>query len=327
MLASIGDVDNRVNVTTFTDTQRSLLFSSDTARYTSDVEVAKSLISEAEVVFCGHDAVNGGELFLNAPNLRWLHTITAGVDAWLASGYGKGSYVFTSGNGPHAWGIGEFVLLQILMLAKCAPQFLRNQAAGRWDRVSGMQVHGKTVGIVGYGHIGRGVAERVRPLGCHIIATRRSVDQKQIKAGPVDELLPSGELAYLLRESDFIVLCAPLTRETHHLINADMLRLMKPTAYLVNIGRGAVIDQAALVEALRSGTIAGAALDVFEEEPLPADNPLWKLENVIITPHISPGPGSELHLWRQVDLFTDNLRRYLAGEPLLNVVDVDRGYK
>jgi phosphoglycerate dehydrogenase-like enzyme len=198
--------------------------------------------------------------------------------------------------------------------------------ARKWDRIGGTEIWGSTVGIIGLGDVGMAVAERAKAMGCRVIGTRRSVSSAQKNAGPVDELLPASEVNYLLRESDYVVLAAPLTPETHHLINGETLRLMKPTAVLINVARGGVVDEAALIAALKSGVIAGAALDVFDKEPLPKESPLWKMDNVFITPHISPTSGSAIFMRRHVQLFNENLKRYLAGEPLLNVVDVERGY-
>lgn len=326
LLKDIAELDRRVQMATLTDAQRALLLAGQGDKDDPEAAALRALLQEAEIVFCGYEVRRSADLIGRAPNLRWLHTVAAGVEDLLQAGLGKGSYVFTNGSGPHAISMGEFVLLQMLMLAKAAPRFLRNQIAGKWERVYGIELYGTTVGIVGLGDIGMAVAERAKPFGCRVLATRRSVQAKQVNVGPVDELLPPSELPYLLQESDFVVLAVPLTKETYHLLNAAMLRRMKPTAYLINVARGAVVDEAALIEALRSGSIAGAALDVFEQEPLPPESPLWGMENVIITPHISPNPYSEPFQRRQVDLFKENLRRYLAGEPLLNVVDVERGY-
>jgi phosphoglycerate dehydrogenase-like enzyme len=157
-----------------------------------------------------------------------------------------------------------------------------------------------------------------------VLAVRRSQRRRQAGGDGVDELLPPSDLHYLLSQSDYVVIAVPLTPESRGLIGGAELAAMKPTARIVNIARGAVIDQAALIAALKAGRIAGAALDVFEQEPLPPESELWSLENVILTPHISG--GTPVYMKRAVALFCDNLRRYLDGEPLLNAVDVERGY-
>jgi phosphoglycerate dehydrogenase-like enzyme len=174
------------------------------------------------------------------------------------------------------------------------------------------------------GAIGSRVAELAHALGMRVLAIRRSVAERGQGEAPVDELLPPADLSYLLSESDYVVLAVPLTPESTKMIGERELRAMKPSAVLINIARGSVIDEPVLVRALKERWIAGAALDVFEREPLPSDSELWALDNVLLTPHISG--GTPRYMERAVDLFCDNLRRYLAGEPLRNVVDVARGY-
>jgi phosphoglycerate dehydrogenase-like enzyme len=266
---------------------------------------------------------DAGSLADVAPHLKWIQLTSAGADRLLSSGFIEGGITVTTVSGLHATPIGEYVLCAMLMFAKGAPGFLRAQSRHEWLRYMPKELLGATVGIVGMGHIGEEVARLAKAFGCRIIATRRSVTSPTSDEH-ADELLPSSGLSRLLEASDYIVLAVPLTPETRGMIGADELRLMKPDAVLINIARGGVIDEAALVEALREHRIAGAALDVFEQEPLPADSPLWDLENVILSPHISG--GTEIYNQRAVDIFADNLRRYLAGEPLRNVVDPARGY-
>src|SRR5438105_8763028 len=212
----------------------------------------------------------------------------------------------------------------MLAFAKRFPRAMRSQQEGRWNAYWPEELEDKTVGIMGIGAIGSRVAEIAGALGMRVLAMRRSVDSRQRGEGPVSEVLPPSDLPYLLRESDYVVVAVPLTPESHHLIGEGELRAMKPSAVIINIARGAVIDEQALIRALREGWIAGAALDVFEREPLPAASELWGMENVPLTPHISG--GTRRYMERAVDLFCDNLRRYLAGEALRNVVDPARGY-
>jgi phosphoglycerate dehydrogenase-like enzyme len=174
------------------------------------------------------------------------------------------------------------------------------------------------------GAIGSRVAALAHAFGMRVLAIRRSVESRQQGEGPVEELLPPSELPYLLGESDFVVLAVPLTPESTRMIGEAELRAMKPSGVLINIARGSVIDETVLIRALKERWIAGAALDVFEKEPLPSDSDLWTLENVLLTPHISG--GTPRYMERAIDLFCHNLRRYLADEPLRNVVDVARGY-
>jgi phosphoglycerate dehydrogenase-like enzyme len=323
---AIAATSDRVEVLTISEEQRSLMLAGGQDDQSPAGAALRELLNEAEVIFCGYEARKSGDLLARAPNLKWLHTVAAGIEDFLERGFGRGNYQFTNGSGPHAIPMGEFVTLLVLMFAKEARQFLKNQERSRWERVGGREVYGSTAGIVGLGDVGMGAAERLKALGCRVLATRRSVAAVQRNVGPVDELLPASELPYLLRESDYVILAVPLTPETRHLINAEALRMMKPSTYLINVARGGVVDEAALIEALRTGVIAGAALDVFDTEPLPPDSPFWQMENVIVTPHISPTSGSAIFMQRHVDLFRENLRRYLAGEPLLNVVNVEKGY-
>jgi len=322
---SRGDVE----LTVLEEDQRRLLRSGLGVNQSEEAETVRRLLGESEVIYFAGLGV-GPEVHKLATRARWLHTTADGVDNLLDWGYGRGSYVFTNSAGPHAISIGEYIVMQSLMLVKGAAGYVRRQSDHRWERVPASErggrseLNGVTVGIVGLGAIGIAAAERLRALGCRIVATRRSATSRQEDVGPAHELVPPDDLPYLLDKSDVVALTLPLTRESHHLIDAAALRTMKSTAYLINISRGGVIDEPALIEALREGRIAGAALDVFEEEPLPPGSPLWDLANVNVTPHIST--TSEHFSRRQADLFLENLRRYLAHEPLLNVVDPDRGY-
>lgn len=257
--------------------------------------------------------------------LRWVQLAAAGANNVLTPEFLKTDIILTTAAGVHPIQISEHVFAMMLMFARRMHEYLAAQAEARWtkDPVGRMdELYEKTVGIVGLGHIGREVAHKAKAFGMRVLATRRNLDQ----AAPadVDDLLPSEQLHELLRASDYVVLAVPLTRETVGLIGERELKLMKPTAFLVNIARGAVIDQAALIEALSEGRIAGAGLDTFEVEPLPEDSPLWQMPNVIITPHTA---GTTPRYWeRATDLFCDNLGRYLAGKPLRNVVSRERGY-
>jgi phosphoglycerate dehydrogenase-like enzyme len=258
------------------------------------------------------------------PALRWVQLSSAGADRVDTALIREAGLTFTTARGLHAVPIAEFLLTYMLMLVKGWPQLWRSQMAGEYDRsIMPGNLEGKTVGIVGMGAIGAEVARRARALGCRVLGVRRSFTER----GPdavADEAVPPGDLDYLLAESDFVVIAAPLTEETRGLIGAAQLRTMGPRSYLLNVARGELVDEAALIEALRDGTIAGAALDVFEREPLVRASPLWDLDNVILTPHVTG--GVEDYHARATAIFCANLWRYLAGEPLENVVDPARGY-
>jgi phosphoglycerate dehydrogenase-like enzyme len=258
-----------------------------------------------------------------APKLKWFQTMSAGVDRFLDDNFRKSSVIMTSVSGIHATPIGEFVLQLMLMFAKQAPLAFQQKQQRQWKSFLAMELRSRIIGIVGLGHIGREVARLAKAFGMRVVATRRSAGKSQ-RARYVDRLFAPGQLLQLLAESDFVVLTLPLTKETHRIIGEAELRSMKPTAYLINIARGNLIDEEALVQALEEHRIAGAGLDVFATEPLPAGSRLWELPNVIISPHIAG--GMEDYVDRATEVFAENLRRYLGGKRLINVVDTERGY-
>lgn len=332
LVERIRAVDPRVEVSVLGQDALALLRSR--RRFPSERQAATPLaeleeaLADADVLFgfwggALPDLVRPG----NVPRrLRWMQVTSAGVER-VDPGLIRAGMTFTTVSGLHATPIAEFVLTYMLMFEKGWPALARNQAAGVYDRmVMPRNLSDRTIGIVGMGAIGLECARLAKAIGCRVLAIRRSFSER----GPdavADEALPPGDLDYLLSESDYVVLAVPLTEETRGLIGADQLRTMGARgqrSYLVNIARGDVVDEAALIEALHEGVIAGAALDVFEREPLPADSPLWGLDNVILTPHISG--GNENYNEVATSIFCDNLRRYLDGEPLRNVVDPDRGY-
>jgi phosphoglycerate dehydrogenase-like enzyme len=264
-----------------------------------------------------------------APNLKWVQLTSAGADRLIDSKLVRSGRVFvTTASGIHAVPIGEYVIGAMIAFAKGFPRAFRGQQQNAWRPYLATELEGATVGILGLGAIGRHVAMLARGFGMRVIATRRSQQKRSSGADAgerfVDEMFARDEIPALLGESDYVVVAVPLTEESRHLVGEAELRAMKPTAVIVNIARGAVIDQPALIKALKAGQIGGAALDVTDPEPLPADSELWSLENVMITPHISG--GTPKYMDRAIELFCDNLRRYLTGETLRNVVDASRGY-
>lgn len=257
------------------------------------------------------------------PQVRWLHTASAGVDHVLTPGVRAKAGLIVTDSGPaFEIAISEFVLAWMLLVARGLPALRTNQREHKWESVPQFELHGKTVGIIGLGPIGRGTAGRAKAFGMRTLGLRRSL----ALVDGVDEILTGPEgLARLLAESDFVTVAAALTGETRALIGADQLVRMKPTAWLINIARGGLVDEPALVAALQAGQIAGACLDVFAQEPLPQDSPLWDLPNVHIAPHNSAGGDPNLRA-RQKAIFLDNLGRFARDEPLANVVDITRGY-
>lgn len=257
------------------------------------------------------------------PQVRWLHTASAGVDHVLTPNVRAKAGLTVTDSGPaFEIAISEFVLAWMLLVARGLPALRTNQRERKWESVPQFELHGKTVGIIGLGPIGRGTAGRAKAFGMRTLGLRRS----SAPMDGVDEVLTGPEgLARLLAESDFVTVAAALTGETRALIGAEGLVRMKPSAWLINIARGGLVDEPALIAALRAGRIAGACLDVFAQEPLPQDSPLWDLPNVHIAPHNSPGWDPNLRA-RQKAIFLDNLGRFARGEALTNVVDITRGY-
>lgn len=257
-----------------------------------------------------------------ADRLRWIQALSAGIDRLDPRVLER--ITLTNGNGLGADPIAEHVICHLLMLARGAPIYMRRQVEHRWDRGGqAREISGMTMGIIGMGAIGSAVARRARALGLRVLAIRRTVSQRSPDL-VADEVCPPDDLPYLLETSDVVVLATPLTPETRGMIGEAQLRTMRPGSYLINIARGGVVDEPALIAALADGHLGGAGLDVFAQEPLPAESPLWDMPNVIITPHVAA--SSERYMQRVEDLVCDNMRRFLEGQPLRNVVDMERGY-
>ncbi len=266
-----------------------------------------------------------------ARNLRWIQTIGAGVDGLDYRALAERGIVVTNSSGIHAVNIAEHVLSMMLAFARRLPDHLDSQRQERWNVIDRstitpgpplFEITGQTLFVVGMGRIGEALAKRARGLEMRVVGVVRRAEKE--RSANVDELLLLPELESRISEADHVAICLPLTDATRGLFGRDMLARMKPGAFIYNIGRGPIIDQAALYDALRHGHLGGAGLDVTDPEPLPPGDPLWKLGNVIITPHTS---GHSPGLWdRGVDLWIENIRRYSAGEPLLNVVDLDAQY-
>ncbi|HEX3765198.1 MAG TPA: D-2-hydroxyacid dehydrogenase [Kofleriaceae bacterium] len=264
-----------------------------------------------------------------ARRLCWMSSWGAGVEHVARPALFERGIVLTNASGVHGPNVAEHLLTMILMFTRRMPRYQRAQLARRWDRnfasrADGAdELTGKTLVVVGLGRIGEALATRARPFGLRVVAVKRDPSTRHA-ASSVDELVGMDGLDEALGRADHVCLIVPLTPETHHLIDARRLALMRSTAYLYNVSRGPVVDQAALVDALRDRRLAGAGLDVFEHEPLPEDSPLWDLDNAILTPHVA---GLTPHYFeRAAALFADNVERYLAGQPLRNRYDPARGY-
>ena len=284
---------------------------------------AEALLPEADVVL--GFIVRPENLGL-ARRLRWIHSTAASATHVLFPALVDSDITVTNARGLHADAMAEHALAVMLGYVRQLHVARDAQLARRWEQermaATGFgSLAGATLGIVGLGAIGSALAQRARALGMRVLAVRRHPAAAPAVA---HEEWPVARLPELLAQSDFVVVVAPHTRETERMFGAAEFAGMKPGARFINLGRGALVDEAALIDALRSGRLAGASLDVFEEEPLPSGSPLWEFPQVILTPHVS---GLGPRYWeRAMEQFIDNLRRYVAGRPLVNVVDKQAGY-
>lgn len=256
-----------------------------------------------------------------ADTLEWIHVAAAGVDPLMFPELRDSDVTVTNSRGVFDDAIAEYVLAQILLFAKDIPESLRLQRDHTWRHRESERIAGRTVLVVGTGPIGRAIARLLTAVGMHVSGSGRRARRDDPDFGTVT---PTEELPAALGDADFVVVAAPLTEQTRNLFDADMFSAMKPGARFVNVGRGDLVRTGDLVEALRARTIAGAALDVVDIEPLPAGHPLWDMPNVVITPHNS----GDFAGWREalIDVFTENFERWRAGAPLGNIVDKHLGY-
>ena len=260
------------------------------------------------------------ELLKEAAALKWIQLMSAGADQVIFSPLLKDDVQVTTARGVHSPQMAEYALGVLVSLARNLPEMVRNQERRVWKQWPGETLKGKTLGIIGFGAVGQEIAKFARALGMRVVATRKS-GQPHLLA---DAIYGPKDMGKVLAESDFVIVAVPLTPETHGLIGPTQLAQMKRGAFLINLSRGGIVDEAALVQSLRQRQLAGAALDVFDQEPLLRDSPLWEAPNLLITPHISG--LSRDYVRRVTEIFVNNLRRFQKGQPLLNLVDRSRGY-
>ncbi|PLS17665.1 hydroxyacid dehydrogenase [Bacillus sp. M6-12] len=279
-------------------------------------------LMDAEIIAGWKKGIDQQCLLSDSP-LRWVQSWSAGVNSLPLKELAARNIYLTNASGVHAYPISETIFALMLSLTRKIHAYVRNQQSKTWNH-SGMklEIHEKTIGIIGVGAIGRETAKIAKAFGMNVIGIRHSGQSEQ----NVDEMYNVQELDAILPRCDYVVITLPLTDETRHLIGEKQFNIMKPSSFLINIGRGEIVVEKDLIEALSEGQIAGAGLDVFTVEPLEQDSPLWEMENAIITPHTA---GSTEHYNKRVieNIFIPNLKRYIQGESLtINLVDYLKGY-
>jgi len=263
------------------------------------------------------------DVFPLAKKLRWVHSLSAGVETLLFPDMLQSQVPLTNGRGAYKRSLAEFVIYGCMFFAKDTRRLLRQQAEGRWEQYYMEEIHGRTLGIVGYGEIGRASAAAATALGMKVLAMRR---RPELSEGDphIQGVYGKGQLHEMLAECDYICVAAPNAKDAIGLIGAAEFAVMKPNAVILNVGRGPVIDEQAMIAALQSKRIRGAALDVFDVEPLPAGHPFYSLENVLLSPHCADRVEGWLEM--AMEVFLDNFERYTTGNDLINIVDKKAGY-
>ncbi len=288
-------------------------------------ELIREHAPEADVIL---SALFSGDPFkvawTMARNVRWVHTISAGVEHLLTPEFIASRVPLTNARGVYKRSLAEFALLGILYFAKDVPRMRRNQMAGRWEQFEVVEARGATLGVVGYGEIGRAAAALAHGIGMKVLALRRRVELSSQGDGIADAVYPPERLHEMLGACDYVVVAAPGTPATRGMIGEPELRAMKRGSVILNVGRGTVIQERALIQALEDGHLRGAALDVFEREPLPEGHPFFKMDQVFLSPHCADRTSDWLD--QSVEFFLRNFEHYRKGEPLENVVDKQANY-
>jgi len=283
------------------------------------------MMSHAEVIFGYIGRSHLRDLPKLAPRLRWNQSPSTGIGQMVnRSGLTESDIVFTTAGGVHVTPLSEFVLMAMLMFVKDAFRMAAEKERHHWERYCGTELRGKTLAVISLGRTGKEIARLASCFGMRVIGTKRHIEGVDPRSLNVEKLYPWTDLHGILSEADFVVLTIPHTSETEGMMGEEEFATMKKGSFLVNIARGAIYDELAFIRALKSGHLAGAAIDVAAKEPLPSESPLWDMPNVIISPHSASTVDSEN--WKLVDLFCDNLKRYLDGQPLRNVLDKKKLY-
>lgn len=289
------------------------------------VQIAKIAKSIEILLLCnwkGNKELLQEILKLN-PQIKWVHTWWTGVDSLVFPELKNYPLVLTNARGIYAEALAEFVIGACIYFAKNFPRVLANQKAAIWEQFESELIFGKTLGIFGYGEIGKAIAKRAKALGMKVVAVRKRLEQS--KGDPnIDAVYPFEQAEQIFKNSDYLVNAAPLTEQTKYFIDKTKISILKNSSVVINVGRGPVIKEIDLIEALVEKRIRGAALDVFEVEPLSKESPLWKLDNVLISPHIADRNIGWLD--NSMQFFMENTNRYVKGETLENIVNLDLGY-
>ncbi|TCW42169.1 phosphoglycerate dehydrogenase-like enzyme [Thermohydrogenium kirishiense] len=285
-----------------------------------DKKDAYKYIKDTEVLVC-FDGDADAEFIHNAENLKWIHLLSAGADAMPFDVLKERKIILTNSKGVHKYQISEQVIGYMLLFERGLNYFIRKQMNREWDKsVRVSELYGKTVCILGVGSIGEEIARIAREFGMKTIGVRKSGNMSKF----IDEMYTNDNMIYAVSKADYVICALPLTDDTYHLLGKDFFKNMKNDAVFINIGRGKVVDESSLIDALKNKTIRGAALDVFEEEPLSKESPLWDMENVIITPHtagISPH-----YMERGIEIIKHNIKAYLGDGDFINRVDLEKQY-
>jgi phosphoglycerate dehydrogenase-like enzyme len=289
------------------------------------VQAFEKAAASADVIFNWSGSLSLiRDVFLMSPRVRWIHSRSAGLERTLFPELIASDVIMTNGSGVFSPSLGEFALAAILYFAKDFRRMIRNQMAGQWEPFDVLPISGQTVGIVGYGDIGRAVASRVRAMGMNVLAVKRHAPTQNNPDPFAQRIYNPDQRLAMLPQCDYVVVAAPLNAETVGLINEAEFAAVKPTAVIINVGRGPVINEQAMINALSQNKIKGAALDVFDEEPLPANHPFYKLENVLLSPHCADHTPDWLD--NAMRFFLAQFEKFRRGEPLLNIVDKKLGY-
>jgi phosphoglycerate dehydrogenase-like enzyme len=280
----------------------------------------ENMLGQAEVIFGYISPSHSRNLKKIAPNLKWVQSPSTGIGQMVhEGGLTDSDIVFTTAGGVHTGPLAEFCMTAMLMYVKDVFRMEREQHSKHWERYCGMELRGKTLAIISLGHTGRELARLAGCFGMRVIGTKRNIEGVNLVSLGAERLYPWTDLKPMLSQADFVVLCVPHTSETTALIGEEELAAMKNGSMLINVARGVIVDQTALISALQSGHLGAAALDVTTPEPLPADSPLWDMPNVLISPHSASTVDAENE--KLTNLFCENLRNYLDGKSLRNVLN------